>query len=238
MGTAITLEVGSLELTYCKNDRGIDHGSLFQTGDRQPVHSQQVDYDYFSKSGEDPTSMEMAFLRSLKEVVPRLELLGFNLDRAHQEYVQVSNRWREQISDGDSDASATLMSFAEFCEFATTHPLRSLDSTYVEGFDETSQRRIRGRFDSIEVDRIPNYLPHANHAFSERTFLLDSWTLCIPIPFCESSVKEGPTNRNRLYGSMVLLWTLAGQLRRTSAPVPDEMKPFSSQLKEVRTFTF
>ena len=85
MATEITLDVGGLSVTYAKNDRGMDHGSLFQERDRKPVRSDQLDYDYYEREGEDPTSAEMAFERPLKDIVPRLELLGFNLDRVRRE---------------------------------------------------------------------------------------------------------------------------------------------------------
>jgi hypothetical protein len=36
------------------------------------LRSDQIDYDYFAESGEDPDLMEMALARRLKDVVPRL----------------------------------------------------------------------------------------------------------------------------------------------------------------------
>lgn len=80
MGTEITLDVAGISVTYSKNYRGIDHGSIFQESDRKPVENAQLDYDWYEKEGEDPTLDEMAFTRPLKHVVPRLELLGFNLE--------------------------------------------------------------------------------------------------------------------------------------------------------------
>ena len=84
MGTEITLEVGGLTVDGCKNSRGLDHGMLFQVKDRKRIHSDQVDYDYFRENNEDPGPMEMAFCRPLKEVVPRIELLGFTLDQVRR----------------------------------------------------------------------------------------------------------------------------------------------------------
>jgi hypothetical protein len=53
LGTEITLDVGGVSITYSKNHRGIDHGSLFQERDRKPVKSEQLDYEYYES--EDPT---------------------------------------------------------------------------------------------------------------------------------------------------------------------------------------
>ena len=69
-----------MSVTYSKNHRGIDHGSIFQEQDRKAIKSDQLDYDWHAKEGEDPTLSEMAFTRPLKHVVRRLELLGFNLE--------------------------------------------------------------------------------------------------------------------------------------------------------------
>lgn len=86
MGTEITLNIGGIDLTYSKNERGIDHGSLFQDKDKKRYSSEQINYDYFDKSDEDLIKCEMAFRRSLREILPRLELLGFTLDTTKLEY--------------------------------------------------------------------------------------------------------------------------------------------------------
>lgn len=90
MGTEITLDVGGVSITYSKNHRGIDHGSLFQEVNRKPLRSDGLNYDYFESEDVDPTSAEMAFTRPLKDVVPRLELLGFSLNRVQREYESVA----------------------------------------------------------------------------------------------------------------------------------------------------
>ena len=174
MGTEITLDIGGLAVTYAKNHLGIDHGSLFQEQDRRALKSGQLDYDYYEREEEDPTSAEMAFERPLKDVVPRLELLGFNLNRVRREYENIAGSWREErqsFSDEDSGPLPDLMSFPEFRRFATEHPLASLDDTFVSGFDVESKKTIRGRFvDQAVTSRIPNYEPHDIQAYSERSY--------------------------------------------------------------------
>ena len=39
MGTEITLDVAGMSVTYSKNHRGIDHGSIFQEQDRKAIKS-------------------------------------------------------------------------------------------------------------------------------------------------------------------------------------------------------
>ena len=96
MGTEISLELGGLTLDWSKNSRGADHGALFQEKDRKPIRSDQIDYDYFSEVKDSPEPMEMAFCRSLREVVPRLDLLGFTVDNIESEYSSCVEECREE----------------------------------------------------------------------------------------------------------------------------------------------
>lgn len=172
MGTEITLDVAGISVTYSKNHRGIDHGSIFQEKDRNAIESNQLDYDWYEAEGEDPTLSEMAFTRPLKHVVPRLELLGFNLERVRREYDAVAQGWLEESQSlkDDDEPIPDLMSFAEFCTFVTSHPLDSLNETFISDADDASEKKIRGRFDGIQFDRIPGYRSYDIHAYSERSF--------------------------------------------------------------------
>lgn len=156
MGTEITLEVCGLAIDWSKNARGIDHGMLFQAKDRKRLHSDQVNYDYFREHNEDPGLMEMSFCKPLKEVIPRIELLGFTLDQVQREYENCAEFWREECQDEDNDAEKSvqdLMTFAEFCEFATSHSLASLDDTFISSSDARSESQILGRFSDMTVTR-------------------------------------------------------------------------------------
>lgn len=142
MGTEIRLDVAGVTITYSKNHRGIDHGSIFQEQDRKAVKSDQLDYDWYEQEGEDPAPSEMAFTRRLKDVAPRLELLGFNLERVHREYDAVARNWLEErlsLQNEDDEPIPNLMNFAEFLAFATAHSLESLDDTFITGTDDASE---------------------------------------------------------------------------------------------------
>ncbi|WP_226648984.1 HEPN/Toprim-associated domain-containing protein [Microbulbifer variabilis] len=175
MGTEITLDVAGVSLTYSKNHRGVDHGSIFQEKDRKAIKSQQINYDCDIDESEDPTPLEMGFTRPLKSLATRLELLGFNLDRVQREYEKVVKDWiEEQQSFFDNDELVLdLMSFSEFCAFIHAHPLSDLDNTFISGFDEASTKKIVGRFDEINLERIPCYKSYDASAYSERGFFLD-----------------------------------------------------------------
>jgi hypothetical protein len=173
MGTEITLDVAGVSVTYSKNHRGFDHGSIFQEQDRKAIKCQQLNYNWFDEEDEDPTPYEMAFTRPLKHVVPRLELLGFNLDRVRREYDVVAQNWLEErpsLQDEDDEVVPALMDFAEFLAFAIAHPLDSLDDSFVRGSDNASETKIRGRFASMQLERIPTYQPYNQYGYSERTF--------------------------------------------------------------------
>ena len=173
MGTIISLEVAGVELVSSKNHMGMDHGSLFQKSDRKAIRSDQIDYEYFEHEAEDPTPMEMAFIRSLEDVVPRLELLGFNLAHVRHEYDAVAKNWLEELSAMEDYNNQNLpipMNFEQFREFAIGHPLESLDSTCVEAFDDASRRKVTERFRGVSFDRIPGYSSQEIPAYSEQSF--------------------------------------------------------------------
>lgn len=173
MGTIIDLTVGGVSVDWSKNSRGADHGALFQESDRKRQRSEQIDYDYFERNDLSPADMEMAFTRSLRTVVPRLELLGFRMEAVRQMYEVHAKQWKEDraaIAD-DGDPLIEPLSFEEFLSFVQANPIQSLDDTFIREIDEAGERRIRGRFEGSDtVTRIPSDPEHAGNAYSERSF--------------------------------------------------------------------
>jgi hypothetical protein len=171
VGTEISLDVGGLSIDWSKNSRGTDHGPLFQKGDSKPVRSDQIDYDYFSEHADDPEPMEMALVRRLMDVVPRLELLGFTLEIAKAHYlgaVSACQEERQYLDERDARAPPNLMSFDEFCAFVTAHPVQDLDNTFIDSLDE---EKIRGRFSDERVTgRIPRSMLDSGSTYSERSY--------------------------------------------------------------------
>lgn len=164
MGTAISLNIEGLTLTYSKNFMGIDHGALFQANDRGPRRSDQIDYSYFKQTGEDPTEMEMAFARPLGQIIPRLELMGFSVNRARRDYAESVERALDYL-----DEAPGLMDFEAFCAFATAHPLRTLNTMYV-GPGE-AKKTLRGRFNDPAVfEALPSIHLDSSDYYSEATY--------------------------------------------------------------------
>jgi hypothetical protein len=120
MGTEITLEIAGLTVDWSKNSRGTDHGALFQSMDRKPIRSDQINYEYFEGNDERPALMELGFARKLKDILPRLDLHGFTHKQVRQEYLRAVEVCREEERNDDDDDVATprdIMSFEEFCVF-------------------------------------------------------------------------------------------------------------------------
>ncbi|KPF82327.1 hypothetical protein IP70_21760 [alpha proteobacterium AAP38] len=168
MGAEIYLELGGLALSWAKNHRGPDHGALFQEGDRRAVRSDQIDHVYFQEENEDPSPMEMAFVRKLKQIVPRLDLLGFTLEQARSVYDHWTVRWKEEregIADPEAPPIPELLSFEEYCAFVNRQPVTELGDSFLD--DDG-----KGRFidDEATLDRIPRSFDHDDLYWSERSY--------------------------------------------------------------------
>lgn len=174
MGTEITLDIGGMSIAYAKNDRGPDHGFLFQGKDRQRRRSEQIDYEAVDPDDPDLPLMEMGFARPLRDVWPRLELLGYTMVAVEAEYARVAASCREERQrlheDGISDTCDDVMEFAEFRAFVTGVAIADLDDTFVSGGDDEEQRRM-GRFsDETVKSRLPYYSKHGALSWSERSY--------------------------------------------------------------------
>jgi hypothetical protein len=144
---------------------------LFQEQDRKRMRSDQINYDWYAEHQEDPAPMEMAFSRPLRKVIPRIELRGFTLDYAKTEYDRVVKRWSEDyraMSDDENVPVPVLMSFEEFCSFASEHAVEDLDDTYIDS-DAEAQRH--GRFhEDARLPRLPSFRSADAGGYSERSY--------------------------------------------------------------------
>ena len=71
MGSMIRLRLGRLEVDWGKNNFFTNHSPLFRATDLQ-----EADYYY----ADDVVERKPAYVRKLRHVTPRLELLGFSLE--------------------------------------------------------------------------------------------------------------------------------------------------------------
>lgn len=172
MGTIISLDLSSLELVSSKNSRGMDHGALFQAADRKPYRT-STSITPIPEEEEPLGADDMAFVRPLKDVVPRLELLGYTLANAEADYDRRVRTWLEDRAAlrDDLDLPEIIpLSFAEFRNFVVRHAVSDLDDAYMRF--ENDDGRLKGRFAAKAdvIARIPTDLDHDDLFWSERSY--------------------------------------------------------------------
>jgi hypothetical protein len=161
MGTSIELCLGNVSLSYSKNYMGIDYGYLFQANDLTRRKTEAINYEYYEEHPEEKQELDEAeevYVRTLSRILPRLNLLGFTLEAARDEYQALAvNAEGDSIGTDIEGAKNKYLTFEEFCTFACRYPLVDLKSEYVEC--DTTERDItpQGRFsvDTDIFDRIP-----------------------------------------------------------------------------------
>ncbi len=151
MGTEINLRVGGISIDWAKNNPGNDHGFLFQECDRTRRRSDQIDYEYCAEDPEvDLAIIEESLSRRLVKIIPRLNLAGYTLEKARDEYNALRAEEVEQ-------EKFNVLTFDEFFELVGRFPLEKLDSTYIEKSPD-QDRKIKERFRSAEaeIERLPS----------------------------------------------------------------------------------
>ena len=196
MGTEIHLKIAGMSLDWAKNGMGVDHGFLFQESDRTRRRSDEIDYDYFAKNECDPAVYEAAFARPLSRVLPRLDLVGFGIERARLAYEEVVRdaaqiaSYTTSVGLPDAAGPVDFMSFEEFCAFCRRFPLADLGVKRVRSLsDQGEEAPLPGRFaaSADEIRRIPTahnpYRWMSGYAESEREyfgsaiFILDAYSM-------------------------------------------------------------
>ena len=182
MGTSIELKVSGVSLDYAKNNSGNDYGHLFQESDLARRPSDGIDYDYYRDHPEqidDLAESELAFVRPLARVIPRLRVLGDTLDGARAEYEAVVADALSALSTDEEPAQ--FLDFDEFCALASLFPLASLADEYIDYDTEERASVAQGRFapHAALFARIP-WTENSDSYWSEASFL--SAKLCILSP--------------------------------------------------------
>ena len=174
MGTEISLDIAGYSVAWSKNSIGVHHGSLFQESDRQIIPNVFRDGYVDIEPDEPPLTGDWGFMRTLGEALPRLEMLGFTLARAEQEYqlacenaLQSDQEMREYMPD--KDPLPTLLTFEEFLKFLLDHPLRNFSPDYVKSFDSGVLKPEALRHDR-RVRQVPGADQLKETYYSHRTF--------------------------------------------------------------------
>jgi len=175
MGTVISLEVAGVEVCWSKNNMGIDHGPLFQPKDRKRIKSDQVNYDEYDWDDAELAKMEISFVKKLKDIIPRIELMGITLDRVRKEYELASVEsddlleYMESQELGDSSRS---MDFDSFLNIIQTINLASLDGVYdPNSVDKEPADYGKSFIDKESIKAIPHYDPQDWMVYSEKSLV-------------------------------------------------------------------
>jgi hypothetical protein len=173
MGTSIELKVSGVSLDYAKNNMGNDYGYLFQESDLARRPCDGIDYDYYRNHPEEDDDLaesELAFVRPLARVTPRLFVLGHTLESARAEYEAVV---AEAASISEADApNAKFLDFGEFCALANLFPLAGLANEYIDYDTEERATVAQGRFaaHAASFARVP-WTENSDSYWSEASFL-------------------------------------------------------------------
>jgi hypothetical protein len=173
MGTIIELKVSSVSLDAAKNSMGNDYGYLFQEPDLARRPCDGIDYDYYREHPEEEDDLaesELAFVRPLARVIPRLFALGHTLETARAEYEAVVAE-AASISESDAD-DPEFLNFDEFCALANLYPLASLADEYIDYNTEERAIVAQGRFaaHAASFARVP-WTENSDSYWSEASFL-------------------------------------------------------------------
>jgi len=100
LGTDICLKIDGVTIDWSKNSMGSDHGFLFQKADRCRIRSDQIDYEYAAQRPEEDVSVrDAAVVRPLSRILPRLNLVGYTIDAARQEYEAIIQELLEMAGE-------------------------------------------------------------------------------------------------------------------------------------------
>ncbi|EOC0083274.1 HEPN/Toprim-associated domain-containing protein [Cronobacter sakazakii] len=185
MGTEISLTIKEAILDWSKNSLGYDHGKLFQPSDKyvRPPTLQELEYhgddeDYLHS--DDGILYRSSFRRKLKDVISRLDLLGFTLENAETEYNFLSNKIHEESEFRSEKLKElygempTSMNFSEFVNFVKSYNLCDLEHEYdLEESREERKEKLEKIFDECVIHRIPRYGIGFPDSYTVRTCFID-----------------------------------------------------------------
>ena len=175
MGTEIALTIDGVDVDFSKNSMGNDHGSLFQEKDHKRLSTDYYEVEEYD-SVDDPelAKREMGFTKKLKDVVLRLELMGYMLDRVKAEYERAraySEELREDFPEEEQN-SCKLMEFDQFLKVIERVAINQLNGEYdPDSFDKPPSSYGVNFIDEETLKSVPNYDPYDWMVYSEKSFV-------------------------------------------------------------------
>jgi len=157
-----------LNVAWSKNSIGIDHGSLFQKSDRTKIPHELQDGGYEPDPEIGDRLADRGFMRTLKETVGRLELLGFNMDRVASDYGDAVEYELELHSEeADIEDPRSFLSFEQYMGFIKEIPLDSLEHEYDSNYKGDSIKLTQWISNFGKLGHLPGYCSYDKNYFSE-----------------------------------------------------------------------
>lgn len=149
MGTEIHLYVGGLSVDWGKNSGFINHTELFQPEDLKPA---------VLDPGYTETVMMEGYSKPLREVLPRLELLGYTMAEVKREYAFTEDEYGEELTRS--------LSFKKICDLAKT----------IDLYKVTGKWGPESKANSVPKDIIAKIDDHDFHRGEKRP---DTWDISL-----------------------------------------------------------
>jgi hypothetical protein len=148
MGSMITLGLGNLEIDWGKNWGFSNHSRLFVPSDVRliPYHGWDPDTD------EHRITMKEGYARKLRDMVPRLDMMGITLGAAEEEYERI----RQQDPSGPDERT---LSFEGLKEALTRVDVTELSPEYQQDLElgEMFRLELVERLGLTGLDRDANW---------------------------------------------------------------------------------
>jgi hypothetical protein len=119
--------------------------------------------------------MEIGFIKKLKDVIPRLELMGITLDSVRKEYdfsAAESDETQKSLESEDLADGKPCMDFDSFLKIIQTINLASLDGSYDPNSVDKEPAEYGNSFiDKEAIKAIPHYDSHDWMVYSEKSLV-------------------------------------------------------------------
>jgi hypothetical protein len=225
MGSLIKLRLGNLEVDWGKNHNFVDHRPLFQSGDLA-----EAEYLYIDDTGQPVSENREAYRKPLRDVLPRIELLGHTLATAAAEYASL----RDDFGRGKALSFERLIGLVKLVDAESVSLDYSDDHDFGEFFAEEILPRIG----------LEEYLPGPaeRHYFGEMMENFHPWSalrllaerpanLALPVVWSFADVVEGGWEEGEFFvpvlpqGDRFLLVTEGSSDARILRKALDLLKP-------------
>ena len=206
MGSMIHLAVGRLEIDWGKNAGFADHSQLFQPSDLAQVPYYYVDENdpHNEEGGEFEYNLVTEFKdglsKPLDQVMERIDLLGYTMNHARQEFEYVS-----RLTGFDTDK----FSFEQLAESLATVDVRSISADYGDG-ERFGRFFRRCLFDKIGLERMVDDPEYVRFNAGEGMENLSAYTIlrlvaqnpvaaALPVSWQFADVEEGGWARRNAF---------------------------------------